>query len=101
LSIYKKNYSKSRLCNSTEVIMIWDTQVSKSGVSFFVFSMTYADYSQLAKTPAAGELMDKILDADPLVEMHHCGNRQAFTSIVDELNALILAGKLDRCRRLK
>jgi hypothetical protein len=64
-------------------------------------SMTYADYSQLAKTPATSELMDMILDADPLVEMYHCGNRQAFTSIVDELNALILAGKLDRCRRLK
>jgi len=76
-------------------------RLSKKAVSFFVLSMTYADYSQLAKTPAAGELMDKILDADPLVEMHHCGNRQAFTSIVDELNALILAGKLDRCRRLK
>ncbi len=64
-------------------------------------SMTYANYSHLAKTPAAGELMDMILDADPLVEMYHCGNSQAFTSIVDELNALILAGKLDRCRRLK
>lgn len=64
-------------------------------------SMTYADYNQLAKTPAASELMDMILDADPLVEMYHCGNSQAFTYIIDELNALILAGKLDRCRRLK
>jgi hypothetical protein len=64
-------------------------------------SMTYAVYSQLAKTPAASELMDMILDADPLVEMYHCGNSQAFTYIIDELNALILAGKLDRCRRLK
>lgn len=64
-------------------------------------SMTYADYSQLAKTPAASQLMDMILDADPLVEMYHCGNSQAFTSIVDELNTLIRAGKLDRCRQLK
>jgi hypothetical protein len=64
-------------------------------------SMTYADYNQLAKTPSTSELMDMILDADPLVEMHHCGNRQAFTSIVDELNTLIRDGKLDRCRRLK
>ena len=41
LSIYKKNYSKSRLCNSTEVIMIWDTQVSKSGKMYgrFCFNL--------------------------------------------------------------
>jgi len=63
--------------------------------------LTYEEYSQLDKTPSKEELMEMILEADPLLEMYHCGSRFSYGNIVEELNTRIVTGELDKFKRLK
>lgn len=52
-------------------------------------SYTYEEYSQLSEAPTAEELMEHIIDKDPLTEIHYCGRRSEFKDLVAELNTLI------------
>lgn len=63
--------------------------------------LTYEDYRKLDGTPTAAELMDNILERDPLTEMYQCGNRSQYTDLVAELNRKISSGKLAECKKLK
>ena len=56
-------------------------------------SYTYEEYAALPKTPTSDELFEKIIDKNPLLEIHFCGNRYQYKHLVDELNAQIRAGK--------
>lgn len=57
-------------------------------------SYTYEEYSALQQTPSVEELMDRIIDRNPIVEWHVCGTRADYSDIVAELNALIKRGFL-------
>lgn len=64
-------------------------------------NITYGEYMALEKTPAAEDLMDMILDDEPLLVMYNCGKRQKFKNEVRELNALILENELGKFNKLK
>ncbi len=63
--------------------------------------ITYADYSKLTSAPGVEQLMEMILDADPLIAMYHCGNRHQYNDLVNQLNSLIAKNGLENCRKLK
>jgi hypothetical protein len=52
-------------------------------------SYTYEAYSQLETAPLVQDLMEKIADPDPFVELYDCGNRSQFESMEKDLNKLI------------
>lgn len=63
--------------------------------------ITYEEYAQMKATPSAGELLRMIEDRDPLIEMYSGGLRSRWANPVEEINALIRSGSLDRLTRLK
>lgn len=63
--------------------------------------LTYSEYSQLPEAPSQSEMMKRIIDRDPLVEMYDCGNRFQFGDAQKELNALIENDLLSKCRKIK
>ena len=71
------------------------------GLQVWFLSYTYEEYSKLASTPPATDLMRLLLDKDPLTEMYQCGQRSQYTDIEQELNQLISSGKLNSCKKLK
>ena len=63
--------------------------------------LTYMEYSKLAKTPTAAQLMEMIIDRAPLISMYNCGNRSDFKDIVKDLNAKIEAGDFSSFLKIK
>lgn len=59
-------------------------------VAFLTY--TYVTYSALPKVPALNQLMDSLLDRNPLTELWDCGARSLYKNEVEELNALIDRG---------
>ena len=49
-------------------------------------SYTYEEYAALPSTPRASELMDKIIDNDPLTDYRVMGSRYEYKDLVPELN---------------
>lgn len=76
-----------------------DNRGISPGVAFLNY--TYDEYSRLPATPSAGELWNRILDKDPLLEMYDLGNRSKFSDPEKQINEIITAGKLKTYRRLK
>jgi hypothetical protein len=56
-------------------------------------SYTYEEYAALSATPSVSTLMEKIIDKDPLIEIHNCGNRSQYNNLIKELNEMIRSGK--------
>ena len=52
-------------------------------------SYTYETYSKFKQAPPAEELLLKIIDKNPLLEMYYCGSRNQFTNEIYELNYLM------------
>ncbi|KAA5543397.1 hypothetical protein [Adhaeribacter rhizoryzae] len=50
---------------------------------------TFEEYAALAKAPTLAELKASIIDKEPFTELCHCGNRNQFTSLEQDLNQLI------------
>jgi hypothetical protein len=71
------------------------------GPNVAFLKLTYDDYRKLDGTPPAAELMENILERDPLTEMYQCGNRSQYKDVVSELNQLISSGRLAECKKLK
>jgi hypothetical protein len=71
------------------------------GPNVAFLNLTYEDYRKLDKTPTASDLMNAIIDRDPLLELYQCGNRSQYKDVVSELNLMISSGKLAGCRKLK
>jgi hypothetical protein len=63
--------------------------------------LTYEEYSQLPKTPSAGELLKMILDPDPLSVMYVYSRQAVRENLVNEINAKIDAGNFAEFTRLK
>ena len=64
-------------------------------------NMTYEQYTALAATPSAADLMKLIVDKNPLDKMYSCGPRSKFANITDELNTLIDKGDFSGFIRLR
>ena len=64
------------------------------GISRYVafLTYTYEEYAALPATPDPSELMEHILDSDPLTDMRFMGNRYQYKELVDELNEKIKNG---------
>jgi len=71
------------------------------GPNVAFLNLSYDEYSRLPGTPALGELLRRIVDTDPLLEMYQCGNRSQYTDPVNAMNDIIKSGKLKECKRLK
>jgi len=76
-----------------------DNRGINSKVAFL--DIRYDEYFAFSKTPSVEELMERILDKDPITAMYNCGKRQIFKNEVEELNALILANDFSKFRKLK
>jgi hypothetical protein len=68
-------------------------------VAFLIY--TYEEYSRLGKTPTAEELMQNLLEIDPLLELYQCGKKNQYADPVHSLNEMISLGRLKDCNRLK
>jgi len=53
---------------------------------------TYQNYAALSKVPSLSQLMDSLLDRNPLTELWDCGPRTLYKKEEDELNALMENG---------
>jgi hypothetical protein len=49
----------------------------------------YLEYSQLKSAPSFAEMMNRILEKYPLIEMYNCGVRYQYKNEIEELNLLI------------
>ena len=59
-------------------------------------SYTYEEYSALETSPSMSELLNHIVEKDPLTEWHQCGFRADYEDIVTELNEKIKSGALPK-----
>jgi hypothetical protein len=71
------------------------------GANVAFLSLTYETYSKLDRTPSLPELINLIIDKDPLTEMYQCGNRGQYSDPEKDLNDIIDARKFESCRKLK
>ena len=54
----------------------------------------YEEYSNLKQAPAMEELMNSIIDKNPLSYHAFCGRRNDYKDIVNEINQLIESGRI-------
>lgn len=52
-------------------------------------SYTYETYSKLKQAPPSEELLLKIIDKNPLLEMYYCGSRIQYSDEIQKFNNLI------------
>lgn len=71
------------------------------GPAVAFLSYTYDEYSKLNRTPSMNELMNHIIDKDPLTEMYRCGTRTNEVDWVSELKHALEIGKMAGFVRLK
>lgn len=90
-------------------ILAYPTQLHKGywldnrGISVNVafINLSYEAYSKLPKTPEPEELMNMIVDAQPLVQMFSCGPRSSYPDIEKELNIKIDNNDFSTFKKLK
>ncbi|MBN1251462.1 MAG: hypothetical protein JXA16_04965 [Bacteroidales bacterium] len=63
--------------------------------------LTYQEFSNLEKAPSTKELMDLIIDDNPLKELYKCGLRSDYKNIEPELNNIITKKELNKFEKLK
>lgn len=71
------------------------------GPNVAFLDITYKQFMAFPSTPSAGDLFDRILDADPLVVMYQCGTRSEMETMVEKLNGVIREGTFVSCKKLK
>lgn len=64
-------------------------------------NITYEEYMNMTKTPSVEELINLIIDTDPLILMYNCGKRQLYKNEIDELNKLIIECDFGNFQQLK
>ena len=64
-------------------------------------NLTYEEYSKLPNTPLPDELMNMLIDVQPLVSMYSCGLRSSYKDIEQELNAKIDADDFSTFEKIK
>ncbi|MCF8297942.1 MAG: hypothetical protein K9J13_10395 [Saprospiraceae bacterium] len=76
-----------------------DNRGINKDVAFTNYS--YEEYRNLEKTPSAAELLERVIDKDPLVELYDCGVKYKYKSLVSELNELISNNQFENFIKLK
>ena len=72
------------------------------GLNVAYLRLTYKEYAALEKAPSLSEMMNMVIDKDPLTELCNCGNRQIFADVETQLNDLIDSGNLKTsCKVIK
>ncbi len=72
------------------------------GANVAFLKLTYEEYAELEEVPSKAELMEMVIDKDPLLELYHCGNRHHFKDEKSDLNTLIKAKMLlKKCKQIK
>lgn len=64
-------------------------------------SLTYEEYSELKETPTPEELINMIVDKQPLVSMYNCGSRASYQDVESDLNSKIDANDFSFFTELK
>lgn len=94
-------YREGELAYPTQLVDGYLLDNRGIGPDVAYLKLTYDDYRKLDSTPAASELMNAIIEPDPLLEMYQCGNRSQYKDVVSELNGMISSGNLAGCRKIK
>lgn len=76
-----------------------DNRGINANVAFI--SLTYDEYSKLAKTPSPDYLMSLISNKKPLLSMYACGLKSGYKDLVNEINSKIDAGDFSGFIKLK
>ncbi len=63
-------------------------------------SITYNEYSKLKKTPLLDEMMEMIVDKNPLTEMYNCGHHYQYKNIVNDLNKIIDDNQINKFTKI-
>ncbi len=71
------------------------------GKNVAFIKLTYEEYSKLPATPSAEELMNMIIDDQPLISMYSCGLRTSYKDIEKELNTKIDKGDYSAFTKIK
>jgi len=97
----KDLYFKGKLAYPTQLAdgFLLDNRGIGPNVAFLDY--TYEEYKELGQTPSADQLMKRILDKDPITEMYQCEARDRYHDIENDLNEMILSGKLNSCKKIK
>ena len=97
----KDIYNNGQLAYPTQLIggYLLDNRGIGTDVAFL--KVTYEEYSRLTVTPHPGELLEMILDKDPLAEMYDCGSRSQYQDPIAAMLLLIRSGELIHQKRLK
>jgi len=97
----KDVYYKGKLAYPAELHdgFLLDNRGIDQNVAFL--KITYEEYSQMSKLPSTEEMMELILDNDPITEMFNCGSRYQFKNLEEDLNSIIDNDQFNNCKKLK
>ena len=70
------------------------------GLSTAFTSFTYEEYSKMQQAPSLEELMNSIVDKDPIAELYDCSEHLALKDDIKKINKLIKSNFKD-CKKLK
>lgn len=77
-----------------------DNRGIHKNVAFLKYS--YEEYAKLKEVPSLEELLNSIVDKDPLTELWDCGARATFSNMQEQLNKWIDQNLLsEKCKRIK
>ena len=63
--------------------------------------LSYSEYSKLANVPPVADLLNMIVDKDPITEMYDLGPRSQYKNVVKEVNEIIERGELGKYTKVK
>jgi hypothetical protein len=70
------------------------------GKNVAFLNITYEEYGRRSEAPSLMEMMNLIVDKNPLKEMYDCGNRYQYKDVVMEMNQIIENRKLSVFKRI-
>lgn len=97
----KDVYSNGNLSYPTQLHN--DYWLDNRGISINVafINLTYEEYSKLTKTPLPEELLNMLIDSQPVISMFSCGLRSSYQDIESELNTKIDASDFSAFTQIK
>lgn len=70
------------------------------GLNTAFTSFTYEEYSKLRQAPCIEELMNNIIDNDPIVELYDCREHLSIRNDIKKINKLV-KNNIKTCKKLK
>lgn len=90
---------KLRYPTKLENEFLLDNRGIDQNVAFL--NITYDQYTKLGAPPTPDQLIDMILDNDPLNSMYRCGRKAEYSNPVDAFNEMIRNNDFSECEKLK